>query len=79
MFWVSKPLIGMLHATPLDEVRTIRNATELSVLVGSRLHGDNVADTMAVCDSAIVKSAFKSGNDWLDPVKITKVLEQLPR
>lgn len=59
-------------ATP-EEVRAVKAATVLPVLVGSGVRADNVAQIMAVADGVIVGSSLKRGGVWWEPVERERV------
>jgi uncharacterized protein len=48
----------------LDDVRTVRDATGLAVIVGSGATAENLAALIGVADAAIVGSALKEGGVW---------------
>lgn len=48
----------------LDDVRVVRDATNLAIVVGSGVTADNVASLFTVADAAIVGSALKEGGVW---------------
>lgn len=52
-----------------EELRTIKGATGLPVLVGSGATPENVAGILAVADGVIVASALKEGGVWWNPVE----------
>ncbi|HLB79285.1 MAG TPA: BtpA/SgcQ family protein [Dongiaceae bacterium] len=60
-------------ATPLDEIRAIKDATALPVIVGSGLDLDNAATLLGVADGAIVGSALKRDGVWWNPVERDRV------
>ena len=47
-----------------DEIRTVKGATILPVLVGSGVRADNVAEIMALADGVIIGSSLKRGGVW---------------
>jgi uncharacterized protein len=51
-----------------EELRTIKAATSLPVLVGSGTTAANVAEILAVADGVIVASSLKAGGVWWNPV-----------
>lgn len=54
----------------IDDIRTVRGATDLSVVVGSGARADNLASLLEVADAVIVGSALKVGGVWhgaMDP------------
>ena len=60
-------------ATDVAEVRTIAEATDLPVLVGSGVTPDNAAELLDVADGLIVASALKEEGVWWTPVSEAKV------
>ncbi len=56
-----------------EEVRGIRDATQLPVLIGSGITEDNVADLMRLADGVIVASSLKEEGVWWTPVSEAKV------
>lgn len=61
------------HATPLEEVQKIKSATNLPVIVGSGLSGENVENLFTLADGAIVASSLKQGGVWWNPVNVDSV------
>jgi predicted TIM-barrel enzyme len=49
------------QATPLDDVKKVREAVELPVLVGSGTGIENVTQVLEAADGAIVGSSLKEG------------------
>ena len=60
-------------AAQLGEVRTIRDATQLPLLIGSGVTPDNVGELLSVADGVIVASALKEEGVWWTPVSQAKV------
>ena len=60
-------------AAALDEVRTIKEATQLPVLIGSGVTEDNVTDLLEIADGVIVASSLKEEGVWWTPVSEKKV------
>jgi uncharacterized protein len=60
-------------AAALDEVRTIKEATQLPLLIGSGVTEDNIADLLQVADGVIVASSLKEKGVWWSPVSTAKV------
>lgn len=56
-----------------DEVRHVKAATSLPVLVGSGITLENVARYMPHCDGVIVGSHFKADGRWDNPVFAPRV------
>ncbi len=57
----------------LEELRTVRGATQLPLLVGSGVAEHNVAAIMRIADGVIVASALKEEGVWWTPVSEAKV------
>lgn len=60
-------------AAALDEVRAIKEATRLPVVIGSGVTVDNVGDLMTVADGVIIASSLKRGGVWWNPVDPKRV------
>ena len=60
-------------ATPIDEVRAIKSATRLPVLVGSGANDENIGVLLQVADGVIVGSSLKRGGKWWQPVDVERV------
>lgn len=60
-------------AADLEELSTVRAATELPLLVGSGVTRDNVAELLALADGVIVASALKEDGVWWNPVSAARV------
>jgi membrane complex biogenesis BtpA family protein len=60
-------------AAQLGEVRTIKESTQLPLLVGSGVTSDNVLDILSVADGVIVASFLKEDGVWWTPVSESKV------
>lgn len=60
-------------AARLDEVRTIKEATQLPLLIGSGVTEENIADLLSVADGVIVASSLKEEGVWWTPVSEAKV------
>ena len=52
------------HAVDLAQLREVRGATELPLLVGSGVTPENVKDMFQYADVAIVGSSIKQGGNW---------------
>ena len=57
----------------LNELKKVKKATNLPVLVGSGVNLDNVTDYMAVADALIIGSYFKKDGYWANDVDGDKV------
>lgn len=55
-------------AAALDELRTIKNATVLPVLVGSGVDHTNVGDILSLADGVIIASSLKRDGVWWNEV-----------
>ena len=56
-----------------QEIRTVKGATTLPVLVGSGVRADNVGQIMGVADGVIIGSSLKRGGVWWEPVEGERV------
>ncbi len=59
----------------LDDLRAVKDATALPVLVGSGITRENVGDYYELADGFIVGSALKENDMWHGPVSDDKVHE----
>ena len=69
------------EAASADELRAVRAATKLPVLVGSGIAADNLKTYLPLADAFIVGSHFKRDGHWanpLDPDRIRRLLDGLP-
>ena len=69
------------EAASADELRAVRAATKLPVLVGSGIAADNLKTYLPLADAFIVGSHFKRDGHWanpLDPDRIRRLLDALP-
>ncbi len=57
----------------MDEIETIRSATDLPVMVGSGVTPDNVAAILERVDGVIVASSLKQDGVWWNPVEAARV------
>lgn len=57
----------------MEEIDTVRDATDLPVLAGSGVTKDNVAAILARTDGAIVASSLKHDGVWWNPVDAGRV------
>lgn len=60
-------------AAELEEIRAIRTATSLPLLVGSGATADNVGEILSLADGVIVASSLKEEGVWWTPVSVEKV------
>jgi uncharacterized protein len=60
-------------AASLEETRSIKEATQLPLLVGSGITQDNVTDLLQIADGVIVASSLKEEGVWWTPVSQKKV------
>lgn len=56
-----------------EEIRAVKAATILPVLVGSGVRADNVGEIMAEADGVIIGSSLKRGGVWWEPVERERV------
>ena len=62
----------------LQELRAVREATDVPVLVGSGVTSDNVAEYLGVADAVIVGSTFKVDGRWdneIDPERVKRFMQ----
>lgn len=59
--------------TNINEIKKIKDNTELPVIIGSGLNIENISENLNVADGAIVGSSLKKDNSWWEPVKLEKV------
>jgi len=60
------------HAVDIDQLREVRGATELPILVGSGVTPGNVKDIFQFADAAIVGSAIKQDGNWANQLDATR-------
>lgn len=60
-------------AAPVEEIKTMRAATSLPLLVGSGATLDNIAELLPLLDGVIVASALKQDGVWWNPVDQARV------
>jgi uncharacterized protein len=60
-------------AANLDEVRGIKEATQLPLLLGSGVTEENIIDLLQIADGVIVASSLKEEGVWWTPVSEKKV------
>ncbi|HIB50783.1 MAG TPA: BtpA/SgcQ family protein [Phycisphaerales bacterium] len=63
------------HAVDLAQLREVRGATELPLLVGSGVTPENVKDIFQYADAAIVGSSIKQGGNWANQLDATRCKE----
>lgn len=56
-----------------DEIRTIREATHLPLLVGSGVNEGNIGQILALTDGVIIASSLKQDGVWWNPVDRARV------
>ena len=56
-----------------EEIRTIRDATHLPLLVGSGVSEANIGEFLALTDGVIIASSLKVGGVWWNPVDPARV------
>jgi len=52
------------HAVDISQLREVRGATELPILVGSGVTPENIKEMFEYADAAIVGSSIKQGGNW---------------
>jgi membrane complex biogenesis BtpA family protein len=63
------------HAVDMDQLRQVRGATELPLLVGSGVTPENVKDIFKFADAAIVGSSIKQGGNWSNQLDSKRCIE----
>ncbi|MGY4690888.1 BtpA/SgcQ family protein [Salibacterium sp. K-3] len=58
--------------TDTTEIKTIKNNTELPVIIGSGMTKDNVRKILPLCNGCIVGSSLKEEEKWWHPVSVEK-------
>ena len=58
-----------------DEIKTIKSATSLPVLVGSGVNVENIAEILSVADGVIIASSLKRDGLWWNEVDTERVAE----
>ncbi len=69
-------------AAQVDEVRAIRESTQLPLVIGSGVTDDNVGDLLQVADGVIIGSSLKEDGVWWTPVseaKVTRFMDKVNR
>lgn len=69
-------------AADLEEVKTVKQATNLPILIGSGINPDNAQSYLNICDGLIVGSWFKKDGYWanpIDPQKVKSMVIQLQK
>lgn len=56
-----------------EELRAVKDAASVPVVVGSGVTPDNVGEILSVADGVIVASALKQGGVWWNPVEPDRV------
>jgi len=59
--------------TDIDELKKVRGAVEIPVLIGSGLTVDNIEKYFTTADAFIIGSFFKQGGDWKNKVDAERV------
>lgn len=60
-------------AASLEETRSIKEATQLPLLIGSGVTEENILDLLQIADGVIVASSLKEKGVWWTPVSQKKV------
>ena len=63
------------HAVDISQLREVRGATELPILVGSGVTPENVKEIFEFADAAIVGSSIKKGGNWMNTLDRTRCKE----
>jgi len=64
----------------IDEIKEVKEATKLPVIIGSGVNIDNVKEYLAISDALIVGSYFKKDGFWkneLDKERISEFMKQV--
>ena len=67
------------HAVDLTQLREVRGATELPLLVGSGVTPENVQVIFQHADAAIVGSSIKEGGNWSNAIDSNRCIELISR
>jgi membrane complex biogenesis BtpA family protein len=59
--------------TPIEEIKEVKAASVLPVLIGSGLNPDNMAKLLPRADGAIVGSYFRKNGVWWEPMERERV------
>lgn len=62
-------------ATPLDDIRIVKEVVDVPVFAGSGVCLENVAETLAIADGVIVGSAFKLNGNVYNEVSEDRIIE----
>ena len=60
------------HAVDITQLREVRGATELPLLVGSGVTPENIKEIFQYADAAIVGSSIKQGGNWSQALDSTR-------
>ena len=60
--------------TDIDELKKVRDAVDIPVLIGSGLTADNIEKYFPVADAFIIGSYFKHNGDWKNKVDADRVI-----
>lgn len=60
------------HSVNIDQLREVRGATELPILVGSGVTPENIKEMFKFADAAIVGSSIKQGGNWTNSLDATR-------
>lgn len=68
------------ESAKLEEIKAVKKACQVPVIVGSGITFENVDEYLPVCDAMVVGSYFKVGGHWaneLDKHKIERLMEKV--
>ncbi len=65
------------HAVDIGQLREVRGATELPLLVGSGVSPENVKELFKYADAAIVGSSIKQDGNWSNDIDLNRCRELL--
>ena len=63
------------HAVDLAQLREVRGATELPLVVGSGVTPENIKEIFQYSDAAIVGSSIKEGGNWSNSIDSNRCIE----
>ena len=63
------------HAVDITQLREVRGATDLPLLVGSGVTPENIKEIFEYADAAIVGSSIKQGGNWANALDATRCKE----
>ena len=67
------------HAVDVAQLREVRGATELPLLVGSGVTPENIKEIFQFADAAIIGSSIKQGGNWANSIDANRCQELISR